>query len=119
MDHKKELEKISDKTLHCLARIIQDESNGTNAKCLYCKYAVECSEEWEKTKKVFFMELLQELETSTSVNILANPKAGTVDFIEGSWMEKYPDVLEMLTSKSFEEQQDILMDPDILQYLDS
>ena len=119
MEVEKEIRKLSDKVLHCLARIIQDELSGECVKCLYCKYALECTMEFKKSRYILFMKLLHELEICTSVSIFLIPKTKTVAILKGSWAEKYPDVLNQLTSKSFEEQQDILKHLDILPYLDS
>lgn len=113
MDVQTELKKLPDKILHCLARTIQDGESGSNVKCLYCKYAPECSEECIKSHSILLVELMKGLEECTSVDIFQH-STSQPDFLKGSWAEKYPDVLKMLTSKSFEEQLDSLRDPDIL-----
>lgn len=113
------LKEIPDKILHCIARIIQDEMSGTNVKCLYCKYAVECAKKFKETEKIFFIDILHELESLTSIDIFLHQENLSIDILKGSWAEKYPDVLEELTNRSFDEQQDILRQSDILQYLDN
>lgn len=113
------LKGLSDKILHCLARTIQDEMYGTNVRCMYCKYAIECSVAWqkEKSKKLLFMEILRELGLYTGVNIFLQPESATKAILKGSWVEKYPDILKMLMEKSFEEQQDFMRYSDIIQQL--
>lgn len=119
MDVNEELKKLPDKMLHCLARIIQDEGTGGNVKCLYCKYAPECRDEFYKGRQALFINLLLELQRCTSVKIELSPKTKAKDILEGSWVEEKHDVLDILTKKSFEEQQDNLTNPGILQYLDN
>ena len=114
----KELRKVPDKILHCLARTIQTESVGTHTKCLYCKYAPECAKEFHDSERLLSNDILNELVACTSVKIFMSEENKAEDMLKGSWAEKYPDVLNMLTSKSFDEQLDILMNKDILKYLD-
>lgn len=116
---KKEMDSLSDKILHCLARTFQDNMEGTCVGCLYCKYAFECSEEYKKSDDMLRFAILDKLKACTSVDIFLNPETKSVDILKGSWAEKYSDVLKMLTNKSFDEQQDILKDQDILQYADN
>jgi len=119
MHESEELKKLPDKVLHCLARTFQDEVEGTCVGCLYCKYAFECLKEYKQSRDMLRFAILDKLKAYTSVDIFLNSKTKPINVLKGSWAEKYPDVLKMLTSKSFDEQQDILKDPDILQYADN
>lgn len=109
---------MPDKILHCLARTLQDEIIGDCVKCLYCKYAPECRNEIINGTPLF-VRLLRLLYKFTSVKIELNQETKAEDIVKGSWIEKYPDVLKELTNKSFDEQQDILRDSDILRYMDN
>lgn len=114
-----ELKKLSDKFLHCLGRTIQDEYIGDNVKCLYCKYAIECAKEFQKTKKLLWIDIAHELETCTSVKIFLNHKTKTTDILKGSWLEGFPEMLNELTGKSLKEQMYILRSSRIKKYLDN
>ena len=117
-DTHEELKKLPDKILHCLARRFQDGESGESVSCLYCMYAFECYKEYKESGNVLFLDLMKELERCTSVDIFLH-RNKSLSILKGSWAEKYPDVHNMLTNKSFEEQLDSLMSPDILQYLDN
>ena len=114
-----ELTKLPDQVLHCIARTLQDEVAGDSVKCLYCKYAPECSVEVKESNRLLATGILLELQAITSVDIYLNPETKERNILKGSWVEKYPDLMKMLTKKSFEEQQDILNSSYILKYLDS
>lgn len=118
MNINENLAKMPDKILHCLARTLQDEISCDCVKCLYCKYAPECLEDF-KSKKYLFIDILNILERQTGVVIFLNPKQKPKEILNGSWLESYPDLLKKFTTKSFEEQQGILKDPSILQYMDN
>jgi len=113
------LSKLPDKVLHCLARTFQDEISGVCVKCLYCKYAPECAENGKKSGRWLFADILCSLAKSTGVMLFLKPENKSINILKGSWLENYPDLLKEFTSKSFEEQQDTLMDSDILQYVDN
>lgn len=117
-----ELKKLPDKILHCLARIIQDETIEYEdyVKCLYCKYAIECKNEFFNgiDRTPLWIKLLRLLHEYTFVTLDLSQETKATDILKGSWIEKYPDVLKTFTNKSFDEQLDILKGPDILQYKD-
>lgn len=111
-----------DKTLHCIARMIQDFENGVCVKCLYCKYAHECVREFHEKNKVYFLEVMKNLQKKTGV-VLLPPECGEkVEdkelFLKGSWVEGNTELLEKFTNMSYSEQLDILCSPDILKYED-
>lgn len=112
------LAKMPDKILHCLARTLQDEISGDCVKCLYCKYAFECLEEF-KSGKYLFIDISNILERQTGVKIFLNPKQKPKEILRGSWIKNHPDLLKEFTTKSFEEQQGILKDPRTLRYKDN
>ena len=111
---------LTDKELHCMARAQQSELLGKNVQCMYCKYAIQCLKEYKSTNKAPFVKVWKKLEGLTGVKIcLHNPETQQKDILVGSWIENCPELLEQFTNISFEEQQDILQSPDILQYMDS
>ena len=111
---------LTDKDLHCIARTQQSEQLGKNIQCMYCKYAVQCLQEYNHTNKVPFVDVWKKIENLTGVNIcLNNPETRQIDILAGSWIENCPELLKQFTNMSFEEQQDILQSQDILQYVDS
>ncbi len=111
---------LTDKDLHCIARILQSQLLGDNVQCMYCKYALECLEEYGHTHKASFIKVWKKLEELTGINIhLFNSKTKQKDILAGSWIEKCPSLLEQFTNMSFEEQQDSLRNLDIQQYADS
>ena len=107
-----------EKVLHCLARLFQEQVIPVNAdtKCLYCKYAFECAEEFKQNRKILFFDIIHELERKTSVKIFLNPGTIQSDILHGSWIKENSDLLEKFTSMSFDEQLDSLKNPDILKY---
>lgn len=48
---------LTDKDLHCIARTQQSEQLGKNIQCMYCKYAVQCLQEYNHTNKVPFVNV--------------------------------------------------------------
>ena len=108
-----------DKVLHCISRILQEGTVKNDTKCLYCKYAPECRNEFEATGNLLFFDILQELERKTSVIITLTPETIQKKILRGSWIEEHPDLLKKFTNMSFDEQQDNLRCPDILGYLRS
>ncbi len=108
---------LTEKELHCLARIIQAEESSYDAKCLYCKYAFECKREFERNGKVPFKPILKKIEQITGVNIFMSSETRTKEILSGSWIEDYPDLLECFRGmSSFEEQLEMLKSSDILKY---
>ncbi len=107
---------LTEKELHCLARIIQSEESAYDAKCLYCKYAFKCKEEFSQSKKAPFMPALKKIEQITGVNIFMSPETRQKEMLSGSWIENYPDLLERFMGMSSEEQLGLLRSPDILKY---
>lgn len=119
-DAGQEAEQLTDKDLHCIARLLQSEYVGDGVQCLYCKYAFQCRETFFTTHEVPYQEVLKKLKSKTGVDIsLVNPRTIQKDILDGSWIEKCSELLKKFTSSSFEEQQDILLNPDILRYKDS
>lgn len=111
---------LTDKDLHCIARLLQSEYVGDGVQCLYCKYAFQCREKFFTTHKPPYQEVFKKLKRKTGVDIfLVNPETMQKDILDGSWIEKCSELLQKFTSISFEEQQDILLNPDILRYKDS
>lgn len=106
-----------DKVLHCISRILQEGIAEGEVKCLYCKYAPECREEFEKNGQVLFVDIVQELERKTSIAIMLNPENKQKELLRGSWIKEYPELLKKFTNMSFDEQLDNLHNPDILTYL--
>ena len=128
MEEKQEQKKVSidftDKDFHCLARKIQSDLLDIGVDCLYCKYAVECSKDF-KEKRFYYREAVMNKVTSllqekTGV-FVSHPNRRLVakKLLDGSWIEKRPNLMGLFTSKSFEEQLDILHSQDILQYVDN
>ena len=115
---------FTDKDLHCLARKMQRELLDVEMDCLYCKYAVECSKDF-KEKRLYHREIVMEkvtklLQEKTGVFFShANKKLVATKLLDGSWIEKNPNLMKLFTSKSFEEQLDMLCSQDILQYTDN
>lgn len=119
MQEKENLLPVDDKVLHCLARIIQDGiTDEGGVKCLYCKYAHECRERFISTRKILFMEIIDELEKRTSVSIYLSQEYKQRELLRGSWLEKYPDLLEKFKGMTFEEQKHALENEDVLKYSD-
>lgn len=119
------LEKLPDKTLHCLARIIQDLKLGQASACLYCKYAVRCSESIITDlgtgscsfKNVMRFKIEHELKKLTDVNTTCDTVRDTkYDIcIEGSWLEGYPGLAEELAGMPARQRTRVLSSPDILE----
>jgi len=107
------LDGISDKTLHCLARILQDMERGTCDKCLYCKYAVECSDEFLKDRYILFADLVEEISFRTGV--VTAPRDGKLseELLKGSWVEGHPKLLEAFRAMPYERQTEMLTDLEI------
>ena len=111
---------LTDKDFHCIARLLQSKCIGDSVQCLYCKYAFRCREKFFTAHEVPYREVLKKLKNKTGVDVfLANPRTMQKDILDGSWIVKCPELLQKFTSISFEEQQDILLNPDILRYKDS
>ncbi len=108
---------LTEKDLHCLARIIQSEESAYDAKCLYCKYAFECKEEFMQNKKAPYMPVIKKIEKITGVNIFMSQETVQREILAGSWLENYPDILERFTGMSFQEQLELLGSPDTLKYI--
>lgn len=116
--HMKKNKIIADeKVLHCISRMLQEGITGNTVKCLYCKYAPECRDEFERTRDILFIEILEELRMRTGVEIGLEPGTMHKKILCGSWLENYPKLLEEFTNMSFDEQQDNLQHPDILKHL--
>ena len=92
------LAEMPDKILHCLARTLQDEISGDCVKCLYCKYAFECLEEF-KSDKYLFIDILNILERQTGVKIFIDPEKRAKEILRSSWLESYPDLLKKFTDR--------------------
>lgn len=107
---------LTEKDLHCLARIIQSEESGHDAKCLYCRYAFECRKEIMQNKVVPHMPVLKKIGRTTGVNIFMSPETRQKEMLAGSWIENCPELLERFNGMSFEEQLELLRSPDILKY---
>lgn len=86
---------LTEKDLHCLARLMQSEESITNVKCLYCRYAIECKEDFMQNKKLQHMTVLKKLEQITGVNIFMNQKTIQKEILAGSWIEKNPELLKL------------------------
>lgn len=106
----------SDKILHCLARMIQDGEMGTNVKCLYCKYAFSCHEEFKRSGNILFVNIMQKLWELTGVMVCASLGSAHKDVLHGSWIREHPELSHQFTNISFAEQQDRLQNSDILKY---
>ena len=78
---------LTEKDLHCLARIIQSEESMHSVKCLYCRYAIECKEDLMQNKKLPYMPVLKKLEQITGVNIFMSQKTIQKEILAGSWIE--------------------------------
>lgn len=105
------LDGISDKVLHCLARVFQDMERGTCDKCLYCKYAMECRDEFLKDRYILCTDLVKELSFRTDV--VTDPyddKKLNEELLKGSWIEEYPELLETFRTMPYERQQEMLTD---------
>ena len=107
---------LTEKEQHCMARVIQFEMLGENAKCLYCGYAFECSMGFQETKEILFLKLLKRLEKSTGIKIFTDEEHVHQDILEGSWIEKCPELMEKFAKMSLKEQIQCLQDPDMLKY---
>lgn len=113
MDNKQ----LTDRDLHCIARFIQACFLNENVECLYCKYAFSCSDEFKKTHKVPFSERFSKIEEMTGVNVISwNSDNLSRIILNGSWIQEYPELLEKFKNMSFEEQMEMLRNPDILKY---
>ncbi len=114
-----DMEKIefTEKDLHCLARLMQSEESVTNVKCLYCRYAIECKEDFMQNKKLPYMPVLIKLEQITGVNIFMSQESIQKEILAGSWIEKNPELLKLFSSKSFAEQICFLRSHDIQKYV--
>ena len=116
---------ITDKELHCMARTIQYGNMETQSEmdsspqCLYCKYALECSKKSREHRELFVSRLMKKIIRITGVYIYAYPEANMSDMLHGSWIENYPELLEQIKELPFDEQLDILQNPDILRYMDT
>ena len=76
---------LSDKDLHCIARMLQDMWSERDTRCLYCKYAFQCLEQHNTTQKIPFFETLEKLQGITGVKIcLSSP--GTMQKGKGEVM---------------------------------
>ena len=64
------------------------------------------------------MEIIDELEKRTSVRIYLFQEYKQRELLRGSWIEKYPDLLEKFKGMTFEEQKYALKNEDILKYSD-
>ena len=95
-----DMEKIefTEKDLHCLARLMQSEESVTNVKCLYCRYAIECKEDFMQNKKLPYMPVLIKLEQITGVNIFMSQESIQKEILAGSWIEKNPEQICFLRS---------------------
>ena len=107
---------LTEKEMHCIARLIQSGAVEDDVKCLYCRYAFECSEEYLQDKKLLFTSLIKKIEQGTGVNIFVDSETVHKEILAGSWIESRPELLERFTSMTFEEQLDSLKNPDILYY---
>lgn len=117
---KGEIEKLSDKDLHCLARNIQSLFRGEGILCLYCKYAFQCREIAKETKKLPFYETWDKLQKITGVDIcLCSLNTKPKDFLKASWIESFPELHEKFSNMSFEEQIESFCNPEILKYADN
>ena len=108
---------LSDKDIHCIARHIQMIfSNNTVASCLYCKYAIECTNEFKATGRHYFIDdLTIALKEKTGVDIRGHlPENET--FLAGSWMEEDSATLAAFSNMSLEEQLRTLQSEDIQPY---
>ena len=106
---------LTDKDLHCIARLLQSECMDESVQCLYCKYALQCAK--KIIKDYPFDESLKKLVGITGVNIhmLFRDKMRK-DILEGSWIEKYPKLFKKLSDMPLTEQIKILQNLDILEY---
>ena len=64
------------------------------------------------------MEIIDELEKRTSVSIYLSQEYKQRELLRGSWIEKYPDLLERFKGMTFEEQKNALENEDVLKYSD-
>lgn len=108
---------LTEKDLHCLARIIQSEESMHSVKCLYCRYAIECKEDFTQNKKLPYMPVLKKLEQITGVNIFMSQKTIQKEILAGSWIEKNPELLKLFSGMTFAEQICLLKSRDILKYV--
>lgn len=107
-------EKLSDKELHCIARMLQSawrapeqESIPTSRifyGCWYCKYSHEC----KIPSKMNFRKVLHKLRKMTGVNILPVCEAGLGDtFLPASVFIEHPEELKYLEKHHPEEYQSL------------
>lgn len=111
------------KATHCIARMLLDAESGTNVKCLYCKYATECAEEFKNNRSVYFLNVMTEIRQKTGVCLPSLKDLHSYQdkekFLKGSWIEDDTELLKEFTKISFDEQLDKLQGPDILNHVDS
>lgn len=101
------LEGLSDKKVHCIARLLQERIYKTPAACLYCKYAVECSKRYREVGELQRDDLLQEIIFRTGVPVqipIEGPEEPSKALLKSSWVQKYPVLLHELENMSFKEQ---------------
>ena len=107
---------LTEKELHCLARIIQSGESAYDTKCLYCRYALECMKEFYQNHKAPFMSVLKKIERITGVNIFMNQETRQKEILAGSWIENCPELLERFNGMSIHEQVVFLKSHDCLKY---
>lgn len=108
---------LTEKDLHCLARIIQSEELAYDTKCLYCRYAFECKEYVMQNKKLPYMPVLKKIEHITGVNIFMNQETMQKEILAGSWIENCPELLKRFNGMSIHEQVVFLKSHDCLKYV--
>ena len=66
---------LTDRDLHCVARLLQSEYAEDSVQCLYCKYVFQCREMFLETHEIPYLVVLEKLKGITGVNVhLVNPR---------------------------------------------
>ena len=115
------MELLTDKEIHCITRHIQSDyaEEKEYSPCWYCKYAIECADD-KMAKKgrasyFYFDKALPALGAITGISI--EPRELRFHkYLKGSWLEDYPELMDVATRLSAEELSDIFHNPGILDY---
>ena len=114
-----ELIGLTEKDLHCIARMLQeywnDDAKGT--MCLYCKFATECGRE-KRGNRPYFLLAMKKIEKMTGVRIYS-PKGLGDGIFESSWIEKDEKFLQKMKRMNADERNKFLMSDDVWKYADN
>lgn len=87
-------------------------------KYLYFKYAIECCHDFANDTHVHFIDMLEKIQQKTGVELIRNKYNSKypINYLVVPWIEQIPNLICKFTNIFFEEQLDILKNPDILRY---